>query len=144
MRQFLAKLSDLAGQILIVLLSLTFAVTGAIPANQIISMYDRLAAQEEATSTLYLQANPSDVEAQGDMAPTTKVDVEQPVITTAIQSQHETFNDSNSEPIAGDHGLAPESVSQRASNSLRTTASSISTALGLQFRLLGEKPSGTS
>jgi hypothetical protein len=130
---------------LIVLLCIAFGVTGAIPVNQILSAYDQLAAKEKTASpTFFIQANPSDVDAQGDMAPTSRANADQPVITITIQAQSETFRLSESDVLHGDGTLCLSNVSPVTSSELRTTASSISTSLGLQFRLLGEKPSGTS
>lgn len=131
--------------VLVVLLCISFGVTGAVPVNQILSAYDQVAAKEKTASpTFFIQANPSDVDAQGDMTPTSRANADQPVITITIQAQSETFRLSDSDLTTRDGALCLSKVSPVTSSVLRTTASSISTSLGLQFRLLGEKPSGTS
>jgi len=133
------------GRVLVVLLCLSFGVTGAVPVHQILSAYDQLAAKEQkASPTFFLQANPSDVDTQGDMAPTSRANADQPVITITIQSQSETFRLEDSDASLRDGALCISDISPVTASALRTTASSISTSLGLQFRLLGEKPSGTS
>ena len=130
---------------LVVLLCISFGVTGTVPVNQIMSAYDQLVAKEQkASPTFFIQANPSDIEVQGDMAPTSRANADQPVITITIQSQSENFRLGESDAPSHYGALGISKISPIASSALRTTASSISTSLGLQFRLLGEKPSGTS
>lgn len=145
MRQIIRTSLKSLSNALIILLCVTFGVTGAVPVSQILSAYERIAALEESTSPTYLiHANPSDVEPQGDMSPNSKANADQPMVTFAVQAKSETSNHSDSDRISGDGYTTIGKLSTAASSSIRTTASSISTSLGLQFRLLGEKPSGTS
>jgi hypothetical protein len=145
MRQIIRKIFKSVSHALIVLLCVTFGVSGAVPVSQILSTYERIAALEESASPTYLiHANPSDVEPQGDMSPNAKANADQPMVTFAVQAKSETSSQSDSDRIQGDGYIAIGKLPTTASSSIRTTASSISTSLGLQFRLLGEKPSGTS
>jgi len=145
MRQIIRTSLKSLSQALIVLLCVTFGVTGAVPVSQILSVYEQIAALEESASPTYLiHANPSDVEPQGDMSPNAKANADQPMVTFSVQAKSETSSHSDSDRILGDGSITIDKLPSTASSSIRTTASSISTSLGLQFRLLGEKPSGTS
>jgi hypothetical protein len=145
MRQIIRKIFKSVSHALIILLCVTFGVTGAVPVSQILSVYERIAALEESASPTYLiHANPSDVEPQGDMSPTSKANADQPMVIVVAQAKSEKFQHADLEGTPGDGCITISNLPSTASSSLRTTASSISTSLGLQFRLLGEKPSGTS
>ena len=124
MRQIIRTSLKSLSHALIVLLCVTLGVTGAVPVNQILSVYERFAALEESASPTYLiQANPSDVEPQGDMSPNAKANADQPMVTFAVQAKSETSSHSDSDSIPGDGCITFGKLPSTASSSLLRSCS---------------------
>ena len=146
MRRSTKKLIETANVVFVIFTLFALVVSGAGAAQRLFTGYeDLIPATEAAELEGPTFDNVPEEEGSTNMEPDNRPCCEQPAFLDAPlvvkPSNSEVRDDFGPGPACGG---VPASNLSRPNASIRSSASSVSSSLGLQFTLVGAKPSGTS